>query len=82
MMRFSEIAEILRKRGYVEREPMENVRVFYEFGTMDFLISDVAKKFEVRYDNGNVEEVTMVQYWLGTTNIKTIKTIEELRENV
>ena len=81
MMSFSEIAELLRKRGYTEKEPMENVRVFYEFGVMDFLISDVAKKFEVRYDDGKVEEVVMVQYWFGTTNFKTIKTIEELREN-
>lgn len=81
-MRFSEIAEILRKSGYTEKEPIEKLRVFYEFGTMDFLTSDVAKKFEVKYDDGKVEEVTMVQYWFGTTNIKTIKTIEELRENV
>lgn len=81
-MSFSEIAELLRKRGYIEKEPMKNFRVFYEFGTMDFLISDAAKKFEVKYNDGKVEEVTMVQYWFGTTNIKTIKTIEELSENV
>ena len=37
MMEFSEIVDFLWKRGYVDKEPKDHYRVFYEFGTMDFL---------------------------------------------
>lgn len=77
-MQFAEVAEQFRKRGYIEKEPKDHYRVFYEFGTLDFLISDVAKKFECKYKDGEVDEVIMTQYWFGTTTFKTITTIEEL----
>ena len=80
-MKFAEVAEWLRKRGYLEKEPIDHVRVFYEFGSMDFLYSDVAKKFECRYKDGEVEELVMTQYWFGATTFKTITTIEELIKN-
>ena len=44
MMEFSEIAGFLRKLGYIDKEVTDHHRVFYEFDTMDFLYSDVAKK--------------------------------------
>ena len=55
-MKFSDIAECLRKQGYTEKETLPHHRVFYEFGTMDFLISDVAKKYEMDYFDGEVEK--------------------------
>ena len=82
MMEFGEIAGILRKRGYTEKETVDHHRVFYEFGIMDFLYSDVAKKFECDFEDGQVEKVIMTQYWFGTTTFKEITTIEELTENV
>ena len=45
---------------------------------MDFLISDVAKKYEMDYFDGEVEKVIMTQYWFGTTEFKTILTLDEL----
>ncbi len=81
-MKFSEVVEPFRKRGYVEKETLENHRVFYEFGTLDFLTSEVAKKFEFDYKDGAVEEITMTQYWFGSTTFKKITTIDELLLNV
>lgn len=81
MMRFSDIAELLRKRGYTERESIDKHRVFYEFGPMDFLYNDMARKFEFDYNNGEVEKITMTQYWFGRTMFKEIKDIDELRIN-
>lgn len=40
-MKFIDVVEPLRKRGYVEREPNDHYRVFCEFDTLDFLYSDV-----------------------------------------
>ncbi len=77
-MKFSEVVELFRTRGYVEKKTLENHRVFYEFGTLDFLTSDVAKKFEFDYKDGAVEEITMTQYWFGSTTFKKIITIDEL----
>lgn len=81
-MEFSEIAEFLRRMGYTEKETLDHHRVFYEFGTMDFLYSDVAKKFECDYFDGKVDKVVMTQYWFGTTTFKEILTIEELYDSV
>ena len=81
-MKFTDVVEPLRKRGYVEKDTLENHRVFYEFGTLDFLTSDVAKKFEFDYKDGTVEEITMTQYWFGSTTFKKISTIDELLQNV
>ena len=81
-MKFVDVAEIFRKRGYVEREPKDHYRVFYEFGVMDFLYSDVAKKYEMEYHDGEVEEVTMTQFFYGTTTFKTLKTIEEIEASI
>lgn len=78
MMEFSEIFGWLTKRGYIDREPKPNYRVFYEFGTWDFLISDVAKKFECEYKDGKVEKIIMTQYWFGTTTFKEITDINDL----
>lgn len=80
-MEFSEIAGFLRKLGYIDKETVDNHRVFYEFGTMDFLYSDVAKKYEMDYKDGNVEEIIMTQYWFGKTEFKHIKTLEELYDS-
>ena len=81
-MKFTEIAELLRKRGYTEKETKDNYRVFYEFGTMDFLYSDTAKKYEMEYHCGEVDEVIMTQYWFGKTEFKHIKSLEELRDSL
>lgn len=77
-MKFSEIAEFLRKRGYTEYEVKDHFMVFYEFGKMDFMYNDCAKKFEFYYNDGNVDKVTMIQFWFGKTTIKDIFTLEEL----
>ena len=82
MMEFSEIAGFLRKLGYNEKETTDHHRVFYEFNTMDFLMSEVAKKYEMDYNDGEVEEITMTQYWFGKTVFKKIKTLEELYDSV
>ena len=82
MMEFSEIAGFLWKCGYVDKEPKDHYRVFYEFGTMDFLYSDVAKKFEFEYHDGKVEKVIMTQYWFGKTEFKEITTLEELYDSI
>ena len=81
-MQFAEIAELLRKRGHVEREPKDHYRIFYEFGAMDFLYADVAKKYEMEYRDGEVNEVVMIQYRFGETEFKYIKTLEELRDSL
>lgn len=81
-MKFTDVVELLRKRGYVEKETCDHYRVFYEFGTLDFLTSDVAKKFEFSYEDGVIEEVTMTQYWFGTTTFKKITGIDELSKYV
>ena len=81
-LKFSEIADFLRKRGYIEREPKDHYRVFYEFDVMDFLYCEVTKKFELEYRDGNVEKVIMVQYWFGKTEFKEITTLEELYKSL
>ena len=81
-MKFSEIAGFLRKCGYIDKETVDHHRVFYEFSTMDFLYSNVAKKYDMDYKDGEVDEVIMTQYWFGTTTFKTIKTIEELYDSI
>lgn len=48
-MNFSEIATLLRQRGYSEKETKENHRVFYEYNSEDFLRYDIVRKFEVDY---------------------------------
>ena len=82
MMEFSEIVDLLWKRGYIDKELRDNYRVFYEFGTMDFLYSDVVKKFEFEYHDGKVEKVIMTQYWFGKTEFKEISTLGELYASI
>ena len=82
MMQFKEIAEILRKRGYIDYETISHHRVFYEFDKLDFLYNECVKKFEFDYFDGNVEKIIMTQFWFGTTNFKEISTIDELKYNV
>jgi hypothetical protein len=77
-MKFSDIANTLWKRGYVDYETKESHRVFYECDKMDFLYNDCAKRFEMDYKNGEVEKIVMTQYWFQTTYFKDIFTIEEL----
>lgn len=77
-MTFNEIAEELWKHGYTDYETKEHYRVFYEFGKMDFMYNDSAKRFEVEYYDGKVEKVVMTQYWFGKTTFKDIFTIDEL----
>ena len=77
-MTFNEIAEELWKHGYTDYETKEHYRVFYEFGKMDFMYNDSAKRFEVEYYDGKVEKVVMTQYWFGKTTLKDIFTIDEL----
>ena len=81
-MDFEELAKFLRQRGYTENEVKEGLRIFYEFGTMDFLCSDCAKKYEVEYKDGKVTKAVMVQYWFGQTLIREINTMEELRNSL
>ena len=81
-MKFSEIATFLRRIGYVDYETILNHRVFYEFGKMDFMYNDCAKKFDMDYKDGNVEKVVMTQFWFGTTSFKDIFTIEELENSI
>lgn len=81
-MWFSEVAEVLRARGYTEKETTDHHRVFYEFSTMDFLYSDCAKKFDIDYKDGKIEKIVMTQYWFGTTSFTTIESIEDLEFNV
>lgn len=82
MMQFKEIAEILRRRGYIDYETTSHHRVFYEFNKLDFLYNECAKKFEFDYFDGNVEKIIMTQFWFGTTTFKEILTIDELKYNV
>lgn len=77
-MTFIEIADTLRKRGYIDYETKDHHRVFYEFGKMDFMYNDCAKRFEMDYYDGKVEKVVMTQYWFGKTTFKDIFTVEEL----
>ena len=77
-MTFIEIADTLRKRGYIDYETKDHYRVFYEFGRMDFMYNDCAKRFEMYYYDGKVEKVVMTQYWFGKTTFKDIFTVEEL----
>ena len=77
-MTFIEIADTLRKRGYTDYETIDHHRVFYEFGKMDFLYNDCAKRFDMDYYDGKVEKVVMTQYWFGKTTFKDIFTVEEL----
>lgn len=81
-MKFSDISTLLRKRGYIDYETIPNHRVFYEFGKMDFMYSDVAKKFEFDYKDGKVEKVVMTQFWFGHTYFKDITTIEDLENSI
>ena len=80
-MKFSDIADILRKRGYIDYETIDHHRVFYEFDKLDFLYNDCAKKFEFDYFDGNIEKVVMTQYWFGTTTFKDITNLDELLSN-
>lgn len=82
MMKFSEIATFLRRIGYVDYETKQNHRVFYEFGKMDFMYNECAKKFDLDYKDGNAEKVVMTQFWFGTTSFKDIFTIEDLENSV
>lgn len=77
-MTFIEIADTLRNRGYIDYETKDHYRVFYEFGRMDFMYNDCAKRFEMDYYDGKVEKVVMTQYWFGKTTFKDIFTVEEL----
>jgi len=81
-MLFSDIADLLRKRGYTDYETKDHYRVFYEFDKMDFLYNDCVKKFEMDYHDGQVEKVVMVQYFFGSTTFKDITTLEELKESI
>ena len=81
-MKFSEIADVLRKRGYTDYDTTDHHRVFYEFGKMDFLYNDCAKKFDLDYYDGKVEKVVMTQFWFGHTYFKDITTIEELKQSL
>lgn len=81
-MKFSEIADVLRKRGYTDYENTDHHRVFYEFGKMDFLYNDCAKKFDLDYYDGKVEKVVMTQFWFGYTYFKDITTIKELKQSL
>ncbi len=81
-MKFIDIAEFLRKRGYTEYETKDHHMVFYEFGKMDFLYNDCAKRFEFDYYDGEVDKVVMTQYWFNTTSFKDIFTIEELQQSL
>ena len=82
MMKFSEIAKILRKHGYIDYETIDHHRVFYEFGKMDFMYNDCAKKFDLDYIDGNVEKIVMTQFWFNNTYFKDIFTIKELEESL
>lgn len=82
MMEFSEIAGFLRKCGYSDYETKDHHRVFYEFGKMDFLYNECAKKYDMDYYDGKIEKVIMTQFWFGTTNFKEITTIEELYDSI
>ena len=82
MMNFAEIATFLRRIGYVDYETIPNHRVFYEFGKMDFMYNDCAKKFDLDYIDGKVEKIVMTQFWFGKTTFKDIFTIEELENSI
>ena len=77
-MNFSEITTLLRQRGYSEKETKENLRVFYEYNSEDFLRYDIVRKFEVDYKDGTITKMVMVKYLFNQTIIKEIKTKEEL----
>lgn len=79
-MKFAEVAEILRKRGYTEREPKENYRTFYEYNSLDFLRVDCAKRFEVYYKDTEVEKIVLTQYWYNSTEFRDIETLEDLQK--
>ena len=81
-MKFSEIAEFLRKRGYVEYETKDHHMVFYEYNKLDFLYIDCAKRYEFDYYDGNVDKVVMTQYWYNTTYFKDIFSMEELEQSI
>ena len=82
MMNFDEIAAFLRRCGYTDYEIKEHHRVFYEFGKMDFLYNQCAKKFDLDYYDGKVEKIIMTQFWFGKTTFKEINTIEELEDSI
>ena len=77
-MNFSEIATLLRQRGYSEKEIKKNYKVFYEYNSEDFLRYDIVRKFEVDYKDGTITKMVMVKYLFNQTIIKEIKTKEEL----
>ena len=81
-MTFAEVAEFLRKRGYSDYEIKDHYRVFYEFDKMDFLYNDCAKKYDVEYADGIVIKITMTQFWFGKTEIRELKTFEELQNSL
>ena len=81
-MKFSDIADLLWKHGYTDYETIPNHRVFYEFGKMDFMYNECAKKFDMDYKDGNVEKVVMTQFWFGTTTFKDIFTIKDLENSI
>ena len=81
-MEFNEIASFLRKCGYSDYDTKDYHRVFYEFGKVDFLYNECAKKFDLDYYDGKAEKVIMTQYWFGTTTFKEITTIEELYDSI
>jgi len=77
-MNFGEIVTLLRQRGYSEKETKENLRVFYEYNSEDFLRYDIVRKFEVDYKDDTLTKMVMVKYLFNQTIIKEIKTKEEL----
>ena len=81
-MKFFDVADFLRKRGYCEYDIKKNTRVFYEYERLDFLHEECAKKFEVEYWNGEVKKIIMTQYWFGKTEFKNITTLDELYKSV
>ena len=81
-MKYDEVVELLRKRGYEEDFILEGYLVFREFGKLDFLYSDCTKKFDVIRTNDGTADVTMTQYWFETTTIKHINTFEELKSAI
>ena len=81
-MRFQEIQGFLTKCGYTERE-CDNHHSFYEFGTQDFLYSEVAKRFSCDVDEkGNTDKVILTQYWFGTTTFKEITDINGIYDTI
>ena len=81
-MEFKDIADFLRKHGYIDYETKDHHRTFYEFDKLDFLYNDCAKRFEFDYFDGKVEKIVMTQYWFKQTIFKDIFTLDELYKSL